>query len=71
MPNNKNAVSINRDNMIPKGLQKMDFCLMTLKGMYYLQCQSSKEFHIIHSCNITYINKKIHVNPEDAHVKER
>lgn len=59
VPNNKNAVSINRDNMIPKGLQKTDFCLMTFKGMYYLQCQKSKEFKIINSsCNIIHINQK-------------
>lgn len=41
--------------------------------MYYLQYQSSKEFHIIHSsCNIIHINKKTqqHVNPEVGHVKE-
>ena len=71
MPNNKNAVGINRNNMIPKGLQKTDLCLMTLIGVYYLQCQSSKEFHIItHSpCNIIHINQK-HANPKDAYAEK-
>ena len=32
---------------------------MTFKGMYYLQCQKSKEFKIINSsCNIIHINQK-------------
>lgn len=43
---------------------------MTLKGMYYLQCQSSKEFHITHLSYIIHINKK-NANLEDAHVKKR
>lgn len=76
VPNNKNTVGINRDNVVPKGLQKMDFCLMTLKGMHYLQCQNSEEFHTIHSsCNIIYINNNNNKNPTqilktDAHIKK-
>lgn len=49
----------------------MDFCLMTLKGVYYLQCQSSKEFYIIiHLPCIIHINQN-QANHKDAHVEKR
>lgn len=44
---------------------------MTFKGMYYLQCQSSKQFHITHlSCNVIHVNEKKYADLLDAHVKK-
>lgn len=44
MPNNNNAVGIDRDNMIPKRLQKMNFRFMAFEGVYYLQYKGQKNY---------------------------